>query len=190
VAKNVTNTIDHITQDCWLCGGFKPTENKTYPTISIQPLKKYYKERQGERYWGVDKKRNTTCYRITSSLLHKDMEYNDRTKQCAHRCYRAIQICISPYHIVIKNDAENKSMGHCVNGCFIYCDHEPKCIFVDEKGHYLPCRNDVNILSYYDECDHNPNCYAYLVKNKINMESLLSLQPSSSKKKKIFSQKF
>ena len=74
--------------------------------------------------------------------------YSDPT-QCSHRCHNDPQRCINPYYTIWESDSENKNRNSCVNGHAMYCCHEPKCIYKDSDGRYLPHRN----MGYWEPCN-------------------------------------
>jgi hypothetical protein len=86
-------------------------------------------------------------------------EATDSLQWC-HRCYHRPQLCCSPLHGVLGSDQLNKSMHKCVNGAAFYCNHDPKCIYVDGDGIKIPCRNLTEFPT--EECKHVPNCHTVL----------------------------
>ena len=85
--------------------------------------------------------------RIIAVLLHGPPA--DRNTQASHLCHNIAQTCFNPRHIIWESDKRNKGRGYCVNGARFYCPHDPKCIYTNIDGVFLPHRN----LDTFVVCD-------------------------------------
>jgi len=165
---NITQ-INDIYNDCWRAKGHSLTSgvnnNTQYPQIKITYKRKRYMEGQGTRYFGLengDVSIMTRIYRVTCSIVYDDLGYSNNEKQCVHRCIPQeirLQECINPFHMIIGSDQHNKDRNGCRYGVAYYCPHNPKCIWIDKNGRWLPCRNSIDMPVLYESCIHDPPCF-------------------------------
>ena len=65
-------------------------------------------------------------------------------QQASHLCHNVPQLCVNPNHLIWELAGPNLSRNMCVFGAAIFCPHEPKCVFTDLDGIYMPHRNDLS----------------------------------------------
>jgi hypothetical protein len=81
---------------------------------------------------------------------------------CAHRCGKGRYTqehpyaCINPYHITACTHAVNLSHDKDLNSCAEWCTHDPKCIYTNSAGTWLPCRNSRPLIH---PCQCGNNCF-------------------------------
>lgn len=69
----------------------------------------------------------------------------------AHRCGRGrydhargiSEACINPHHLVLVSQSVNLDHDKCRRSCAAWCPHRPRCVFTNDRGRWLPCRNAV-----------------------------------------------
>ena len=159
ISNKLENIPAHI-DDCWFVSA---KSQKDYATHNLAPSGKDINPRKKSNKFGV--------HRILTVLEFPD-EYdkiNTHEKQktgdswvCAHRCSKGThegKTCINPRHIVVCTQQINQSHKGCVNGCAFLCPHDPKCLFTDSNGYYLPCRNREDKLP--EVCHHHVQCLTH-----------------------------
>ena len=88
---------------------------------------------------------------------------NDRdTEQHAvHRCGRGKAAskdgpaCINPHHVCFADCSFNQDTKGCKYGAAFLCRHQPRCIWTEDTGKFLPCRNDPDKRT----CDCGFGCF-------------------------------
>jgi hypothetical protein len=163
--QSLSNSPKHLEHDCWF-SNFK-IGNDNYPTFKVTPLVIEKRGNQGTRLFQRNGAQNSVVklYKVLHALNHPEelevLQERDHNSQTSHRCKNKPQLCWNCYHTVTKNDVENKEMNHCWNGCAAYCPHNPKCIFTDEFGYWIPCRN----LDTIQLCTHAIDCHKVKITN-------------------------
>jgi hypothetical protein len=80
----------------------------------------------------------------------------------AHRCARGRftpalpYACINPWHVTACTQTVNLSHDLDRNSCAQWCRHDPKCIYTNDSGVWLRCRNNIPLQH---PCDCGLNCF-------------------------------
>ncbi|KAI4862837.1 hypothetical protein F4820DRAFT_450572 [Hypoxylon rubiginosum] len=141
---SATNT-PATTNDCWfVLGGEKDTAG--YPIKKLSP-------RGSANKWPL--------HRIMFFLSEPGLlNYASSPEHTvAHRCGRgrynfAIGIevsCVNPHHLTLTSLQVNLNHNLCRRSCAAWCPHDPRCVYTNENGQYLPCRNAIP-LQYPCKC--------------------------------------
>lgn len=126
------------TDDCWMIKGIEG-DTSGYPSKKIT--------KSGER----NKQR---VHRIMYFWNYPEELNQQQGKVVAHRCGRGRfdfeagieRACINPYHLVHTDQRTNLDHDGCRRSCAAWCPHRPRCVFTDDEGRYLPCRNSVPMV--------------------------------------------
>ncbi len=137
LAERLTGKIINLPRtdnDCWfIAAGLGDTSG--YATVKIA---------------AAGNRNKWTVHRIMYFLMHpEEIEEARGAKHCSHRCNRGradtlkgIDVCcINPHHLRLCDGAENQDHKGCKRSQAAWCPHEPKCIFTNDEGFWLPCRN-------------------------------------------------
>jgi Zinc-binding loop region of homing endonuclease len=136
----VTNCPSTI-QDCWFVEG---GESDT----SGYPVKKIAKRGEANK-WRLHR---IMFFWSSPQSLHSTSNLG---LQVAHRCgrgrydhHRGIRVsCINPHHLVLVPQTINIDHNLCRRSCAAWCPHRPRCIYTNEGGKWLPCRNKIPLQS-------------------------------------------
>lgn len=132
---SLRNSPTDITMDCWFSN--RPHDKSGYPMIYPKRIDRDGKQR-------TDKSAVKMC-RIFGMLKFPEhlavLQTQDRQLQAAHRCHHESALCWNPHHIIFTSDGDNKDMSGCHYGMHTLCPHRPVCIWTDESGILIPCRN-------------------------------------------------
>lgn len=137
------------TDDCWLMK-CTASDSAGYP-------KKAIAGRGGGNRWIVHR----VWFFVLVGLTVKN-EVEDQNLVCAHRCGRGRYTetqpyaCINPHHITACTQEVNLSHDFDRNSCAQWCTHNPKCIYTNEAGTYLSCRNSIPLVH---PCRCTNNCF-------------------------------
>lgn len=133
IVSKITNSPES-TNDCWLISGFAG-DTSGYPVKKIS-------NRGNQNKWPV--------HRMTYFVMHPDqLDAAAGPLHCSHRCNRGRYdtakgvefACINPNHLTLCTAAENQDHKGCIRSQAAWCPHEPRCIYTDDDGRWLPCRN-------------------------------------------------
>lgn len=95
----------------------------------------------------------TTTGRLITLLAHGPP--TDTGAQASHLCHNEPQQCTNPGHLIWEDDGTNKSRNRCVFGAGFLCPHQPKCVWTDTTGRFLPHRN---CTEWQATCDSKGAC--------------------------------
>jgi len=170
VSKQLWN-IPATESDCYMMNPIGQSKQ-----IHITPVEyRMDNPQQGYRLLSIPgaKEHTIPAYRITAVLAHPELllEFQkgktqaSHELQVAHRCKHevikgsSINPCWNPSHSILTDDVSNKNMNHCWHGASFLCPHTPKCIWTNDQGNLLLCRNNPT----YIDCKHTPNCWSVSV---------------------------
>jgi len=59
-----------------------------------------------------------------------------------HNTTRGVaEACINPHHLTLADPADNQDHKGCARSQAAWCPHRPRCLFTNDRGQWLPCRN-------------------------------------------------
>lgn len=153
-SESLTNSPHDLLRDCWFSD--RPTDSSGYPNIYPS---RWVEGKKGTWMWKRDAS-SVKMGRLFAMLSHPelflDLQTKDRSLQAAHRCHHESSMCWNPDHITFTTDKVNKDMNGCHYGCAAMCPHDPICIWTDENGIIIPCRNARPLQN----CTCPVNCYS------------------------------
>lgn len=101
-----------------------------------------------KKLWNGGERNKWRVHRILFFLKNPTIDEKS-TNDIAHRCRRgrfdeAAGInwsCINPYHTVSVPHAVNLDHNKCHHGCLQLCPHSPKCVWTNDEGKKMKCRD-------------------------------------------------
>jgi hypothetical protein len=129
--QNAPTTID----DCWFMEG-TAGDTAGYPSKKISG-------RGSENKWRLH--RVMHFWKTPADLA------TDAGAELAHLCRRGrydfaagiAVACVNPHHTHQTSHATNLSHNQCANSCARLCPHQPKCIWTNDAGRRMVCRDVV-----------------------------------------------
>jgi len=159
VVRSIVNAHPITDDDCWFSDlAYDP---KGRPKLSVLPG--VYEIRVGRSLSTNDKeafflieddsdfpRHDTSAARVMTTLIRGLP--SDTKLEASHLCWNNPQFCINPHHTVWETKLQNAARKTCVGGTWEFCLHDPKCLWTDAEGRYLPCRNK-NLLNGVCSCE-------------------------------------
>jgi len=143
------NTIGNLDDNCW---DITPSSGNEYADVKLDGENRQYHRVMHAIF-------NPTDVTKLESFIGNQPVY-----QVCHRCGRSR--CGNRRHLCLGSSEFNNKQKECKNSCAVLCTHEPKCIFVNTDGLYLPCLNDpLNFPPLI--CNHPQQCRIYITTKPI-----------------------
>jgi len=114
--------------------------------------------RAGAAWWQYRRDRPLSAVQVVMTLCHGPKPPGN--VDLSHRCWKFPQRCVNPRHLCWELHLYNMSRISCVNGSYGTCPHLPKCIYVDNDGKSLACRNRPGPVAPCT-CDRPLPCWGY-----------------------------